>query len=67
MCILLQVSQVAQWERNPLPMQETSSSLCQEDTREKERATQSSILAREMPGRQRRSIGSQNIQTRLSG
>ena len=73
MCILLQVSQVAQRERIHLPMQETRvPAPCQEDTREKDRATQSSILAREIlcteePGRRQRSIGSQNIQTRLSG
>ena len=73
MCILLQVSQVAQRERIYLPMQETRvPAPCQEDTREKDRATQSSILAREIlcteePGRRQRSIGSQNIQTRLTG
>ena len=75
MSVLLQVSQVAQWERTHLPMQETQKTRvqgpCQEDPLEKEGATQSSILARailctEEPGR-RRSIRSQIVQTRLSG
>ena len=49
MSVLLQVSQVAQWERTHLPMQETQETCVQslglEDPLEKGMATHSSILA----------------------
>ena len=49
----LRASQAAQWERIHLPMQETQEtriwSLGQEDPQEKEMATHSSILVREVP------------------
>jgi len=59
-------SQEAQWERIPLPMQEMQVwSLGQEEPMEKELATHSSILAREIPWTEKpgglQSMGSQRV------